>query len=78
MRERCLNSNHADWSLYGGRGVIVCDEWQTFEGFLSDMGNRPAGRTLDRIDPDGNYELGNCRWATTHEQRINQRPRRHP
>ncbi len=75
MRERCSNPKHADWHRYGGRGVIVCDRWRTFENFLADMGERPAGRTLDRIDPNGNYESGNCRWATAHEQRINQRPR---
>lgn len=72
MRDRCRYSNHKDYEHYGGRGIKVCERWQSFENFLADMGERPVGLTLDRIDPNGNYEPGNCRWATWSEQRENQ------
>lgn len=76
MRTRCSNPRRVDWPLYGGRGVRVCAAWQeSFETFLRDMGERPDGCSLDRIDPNGDYELGNCRWATPAEQRRNQRIR---
>lgn len=71
MRKRCTDPRDPSWANYGGRGVNVCERWQDFAAFLADMGPRPDGHTLDRIDPDGNYEPGNCRWATMLEQRHN-------
>lgn len=64
------------YEQYGGRGVEICSKWHTFEGFVEDMGERPNGTTLDRKDPDGNYELSNCRWATKSEQANNTRTNR--
>jgi hypothetical protein len=71
MRNRCSNPNNIGFANYGGRGVTVCERWADFAAFLADMGPRPDGHTLDRIDPDGNYEPGNCRWVTRLEQRHN-------
>lgn len=72
MIDRCRNQNNPKWNYYGGRGIIVCERWQdSFENFINDMGERPNGLTLDRINPDGNYEPSNCRWATKKEQRNN-------
>lgn len=73
MIQRTTNPRNPAWPDYGGRGITVCDRWRSFEAFLEDMGERPAGLTLDRIDVNGDYEPGNCRWATWTEQRLNQR-----
>lgn len=75
MRDRCLNSNNRKWPIYGGRGITICRRWDDFENFLADMGERPEGKTLDRISPDGHYDKENCRWATAKEQAETRRPR---
>lgn len=74
MKQRCLNPRHTAYASYGGRGIKVCEEWLDFKNFLRDMGDRPEGMTLDRINVNGNYEPGNCRWATRTTQSRNIRP----
>lgn len=75
MRKRCLTVTDKDYAQYGGRGITIDSRWDSFRNFLEDMGERPEGKTLDRIDVDGNYEPSNCRWATASEQAQNKRPK---
>jgi hypothetical protein len=76
MRDRCRNCNSEHFKDYGGRGITICEKWDSFSEFLKDMGERPKGTTLDRINNDGNYEFENCRWASQSVQVKNQRHRK--
>lgn len=73
MKDRCTNQNHKSYNNYGGRGIKVCERWMDFRNFLKDMGERPEGMSIDRIDVNGDYEPGNCRWATAKQQSSNKR-----
>jgi hypothetical protein len=76
MRQRCRNPRNKNYPIYGGRGITICARWDSFKSFLADMGEAPAGLTLDRIDVNGPYAPGNCRWATFVEQQQNRRDTR--
>ena len=79
MKDRCFNSRNKNWNRYGGRGITVCPQWkESFERFLLDMGESPKGLTIDRINNDGNYEPGNCRWTTYTVQANNRKQKRNP
>jgi hypothetical protein len=73
MRSRCNNPRHQQFKHYGGRGIRVCERWDSYANFLEDMGEKPRGLSLERINVDGDYEPGNCRWATQREQMRNMR-----
>lgn len=73
MKQRCLNSKDKHYHYYGGRGITLYTPWMRFDNFLRDMGEKPAGMELDRIDPNGHYEPGNCRWVDKLTQRRNTR-----
>lgn len=71
MTQRCSNPKSPKWHRYGERGIAICERWRKFDNFLADMGERPKGMTLDRINNDGDYEPSNCRWATPMTQGNN-------
>ena len=77
MRKRCNNKNDARYNDYGGRGITVCERWNSFENFLADMGPRPKGFSIERVNVDGNYEPSNCKWIPWRDQSKNRRHKTH-
>lgn len=77
MRERCNDPSNNRYKSHGARGISVCDRWQQFENFYADMGERPKGYSIDRINNDGNYEPTNCKWSSSRDQANNRRSNRH-
>jgi hypothetical protein len=77
MKSRCQTETNVDYGHYGARGIKVCERWQSFEGFYADMGDCPEGHSIERIDVDGNYEPGNCKWIPKTEQPRNTRRTRY-
>lgn len=75
MRQRCMDPSAMSYSYYGGRGITVCERWNSYANFLADMKERPVGTSIDRLDNDLGYFKENCRWATPKEQAANRRPR---
>jgi hypothetical protein len=73
MVARCTNPKNSGYRDYGARGIKVCERWREFKNFISDMGVRPTGMSIERVDVDGNYEPGNCVWATSETQANNKR-----
>lgn len=73
MRQRCDNENRPDYRHYGGRGIVYTSAWNSFDTFLAEMGERPKGMSLDRIDNNAGYSMANCRWATKDQQALNKR-----
>jgi len=73
MLKRCEQTTHPHYKEYGGSGISVCEQWHTFENFFADMGERPEGKTIDRINPTLGYSKNNCRWATQVEQTANRK-----
>lgn len=76
MRKRCNNPNEPGWKNYGGRGITICERWESAANFIADMGERPKGMTLERIDNTLGYSPENCKWATMKEQSLNKRNNR--
>jgi hypothetical protein len=77
MKSRCLNPRHKRFKDWGGRGIGIAERWLVYDNFLADMGRKPdPALSIERNNNDGNYEPGNCRWATATEQARNQRPRK--
>jgi transposase-like protein len=74
MLARCSNPRDPSWKNYGGRGIKVCKQWDSFEVFYTNMGDCPTGKSLDRINNNKSYSKENCRWATASEQTFNRRP----